>query len=55
MLPKRSRDALDALDALTVLAEVLGGYFVTSVRNSTRNETHGFERYVTDWEIREFA
>jgi glutamine synthetase len=34
---------------------VLGGYFVTSFLAYKRNEIERFERFVTDWEFREYA
>ena len=48
-------DALDALAADVELTEVLGGYFVSSFLAYKRNEIERFERYVTDWEFREYA
>ena len=55
MLPLRLADALDALAADTELAGMLGGYFVTSFLAYKRNEIERFERFVTDWEFREYA
>jgi glutamine synthetase len=55
VLPQRLGDALDALEADTELTEVLGGYFVTSFLAYKRNEIERFERFVTDWEFREYA
>ena len=55
MLPPRLADALDALEADTELAGVLGDYFVTSFLSYKRNEIERFERFVTDWEFREYA
>ena len=55
LLPQRLGDALDALEADTDLAEVLGEYFVTSFLAYKRNEIERFERFVTDWEFREYA
>jgi len=55
MLPLRLADALDALEADTGLAGVLGDYFVTSFLSYKRNEIERFERFVTDWEFREYA
>ena len=54
-LPERLPDALDALEADHELADVLGGYFVASFLAYKRNEVERFERYVTDWEYREYA
>jgi glutamine synthetase len=45
----RLADALDALEADHELAEVLGGYFVSSFLAYKRHE---IERFVTDWEFR---
>jgi glutamine synthetase len=55
MLPMRLSDALDALEADTELADVLGPYFVTSFLSYKRNEIERFERYVTDWEFGEYG
>jgi glutamine synthetase len=55
MLPMRLSDALDALESDSELAAVLGEYFVTSFLGYKRNEIERFERYVTDWEFREYA
>jgi glutamine synthetase len=55
MLPMRLPDALDALAADTALAEVLGPYFVDSFLAYKHNEVERFERFVTDWEFREYA
>ncbi len=55
ILPLRLGDALDALEADRELADVLGGYFVSSFLAYKRNEIERFERYVTDWEFREYA
>jgi glutamine synthetase len=55
MLPMRLGDALDALEADTELADVLGQYFTTSFLQYKRNEIERFERYVTDWEFGEYA
>jgi glutamine synthetase len=54
MLPARLPDALDALEADTDLAGVLGDYFTGSFLAYKRNEVERFERYVTDWEFREY-
>jgi glutamine synthetase len=54
-LPQRLGDALDALEADTELTGVLGDYFVTSFLAYKRNEIERFERFVTDWEFREYA
>jgi glutamine synthetase len=55
MLPGRLADALDALEADHELVGVLGGYFVDSFVGYKRNEIERFERFVTDWEFREYA
>jgi glutamine synthetase len=55
LLPQRLSAALDALEADTELADVLGSYFVTSFVSYKRNEIERFERYVTDWEFGEYA
>jgi glutamine synthetase len=55
ILPMRLPDALDALEADLELADVLGGYFVASFLAYKRNEIERFERFVTDWEFREYA
>jgi glutamine synthetase len=55
MLPARLADALDALEADTDLCDVLGRYFVDSFLAYKRNEIERFERFVTDWEFREYA
>src|SRR3954452_18686462 len=55
MLPQRLPDALDALEADAALHDVLGETFVASFLAYKRNEVERFERYVTDWELREYA
>jgi glutamine synthetase len=55
VLPQRLGDALDALEADRELARLLGDYFVTSFLAYKRNEIERFERFVTDWEFREYA
>jgi len=55
MLPLRLGNALDALEADTELADVLGRYVTTSFLQYKRNEIERFERYVTDWEFGEYA
>ncbi len=55
MLPQTLVAALDALEADTVLGEALGEYFVTSFVTYKRNEIERFERFVTDWEFREYS
>ena len=53
--PGRSPRRPDALEADRELADVLGGYFVSSFLAYKRNEVERFERFVTDWEFREYA
>jgi glutamine synthetase len=55
LLPQRLGEALDALEADRQLAGILGEYFVTSFLSFKRNEIERFERFVTDWEFREYA
>jgi glutamine synthetase len=55
MLPMRLSDALDALEADTLLREVLGDHFVEAFLAYKRNEVERFERFVTDWEFKEYA
>jgi glutamine synthetase len=55
MLPARMADALDALADDGALRGVLGDYFVDSFLSYKRNEIERFERFVTDWEFREYA
>jgi glutamine synthetase len=55
VLPMRLPDALAALEADTALRDVLGEYFVQSFLAYKRNEVDRFERFVTDWEYREYA
>jgi glutamine synthetase len=55
ILPTRLGEALDALEADQELTDVLGAYFVTSFVAYKRNEIERFERFVTDWEFREYA
>jgi len=55
LLPARLADALDALEADADLGDVLGRYFVDSFLAYKRNEIERFERFVTDWEFREYA
>jgi glutamine synthetase len=55
LLPPRLGEALDALEADRELGAVLGEYFVSSFLSYKRNEIERFERFVTDWEFREYA
>ncbi|HEY8482850.1 MAG TPA: glutamine synthetase family protein [Spirillospora sp.] len=54
-LPGTLTAALDALAADTDLIDVLGRRFVDSYLAYKRDEIARFERYVTDWEFREYA
>jgi glutamine synthetase len=54
-LPRRLGDALNALEDDRELTGLLGDYFVTSFLAYKRNEIERFERFVTDWEFREYA
>jgi glutamine synthetase len=55
MLPQRLPEALDALEADDALADVLGKDFRDSFVTYKRNEIERFERFVTDWEFREYS
>lgn len=46
---------VDAPGVDLVPERVLGGYFVSSFLTYKRNEIERFERFVTDWEFREYA
>ncbi|HET6711059.1 glutamine synthetase family protein [Amycolatopsis sp.] len=54
-LPADLGASLDALEADTAFAELLGPRFVTAFLAYKRNELERFSRYVTDWEFREYA
>ncbi|MGW3992710.1 glutamine synthetase family protein [Amycolatopsis sp. NPDC004772] len=54
-LPSDLGASLDALEADTAFAELLGPRFVTAFLAYKRNELERFSRYVTDWEFREYA
>ena len=54
-LPDNLGAALDALEADTALADVLGGAFVTTFLAYKRNELERFSQWVTDWEFREYT
>jgi glutamine synthetase len=54
-LPTRLGEALDALEADGELGAVLGEYFTGSFLSYKRHEIERFERFVTDWEFREYA
>ncbi|QOV41321.1 glutamine synthetase [Streptomyces ferrugineus] len=55
VLPTDLSAALDALEADTDLAELLGKDFTTSYLTYKRNEVERFQRHVTDWEFTEYA
>jgi glutamine synthetase len=55
MLPMRLSDALDALEADKELSDALGDYFVTAFLAYKRDEVSRFEKFVTDWEFREYS
>jgi len=55
VLPMRLGDSLAALEADADLTSVLGEYFVSSFLAYKRNEIERFERFVTDWEYREYT
>ncbi|GAA2476092.1 glutamine synthetase family protein [Streptomyces longisporus] len=55
VLPTSLSAALDALEADTALAEVIGKDFTTSYLSYKRNEVERFQRHVTDWEFTEYA
>ncbi|MEV5798541.1 glutamine synthetase family protein [Streptomyces collinus] len=54
-LPATLSAALDALEADTALAELLGKDFTTSFLSYKRDEAARFRRFVTDWEFTEYA
>ncbi|MFG2742105.1 glutamine synthetase family protein [Streptomyces chartreusis] len=54
-LPTDLSSALDALEADTDLAGLLGKDFTTSYLTYKRNEVERFQRHVTDWEFTEYA
>ncbi|MFE7273815.1 glutamine synthetase family protein [Streptomyces sp. NPDC057623] len=54
-LPTGLSAALDALEADTDLAELLGKDFTASYLSYKRNEVERFQRHVTDWEFTEYA
>ncbi|GAB7106350.1 type I glutamate--ammonia ligase [Streptomyces phaeofaciens JCM 4814] len=55
LLPTGLSAALDALEADTDLAELLGKDFITSYVTYKRDELERFGRHVTDWEFTEYA
>jgi glutamine synthetase len=54
-LPGDLSTALDALEADTALAGLLGKPFVEAYLAYKRDELERFSRFVTDWEFREYA
>ena len=54
-LPGDLGTALNALEADTDLAEILGPRFVTAFLAYKRNELERFSQFVTDWEFREYS
>jgi glutamine synthetase len=54
-LPPRLPAALDALEADTELSSVLGKSFADAFLAYKRDEVARFDRYVTDWEFREYS
>lgn len=54
-LPGDLSAALDALEADTEMAEILGPVFVATFLEYKRNEVERFGQHVTDWEFREYA
>ncbi len=55
MLPGGLDSALEALEADTDFAEILGPVFVKTFLTYKRNELERFSHWVTDWEFREYA
>jgi len=55
VLPMSLPAALDALEADTALADVLGKDFTASFLAYKRDEAERFGRHVTDWEFTEYA
>ncbi|MEU6142902.1 glutamine synthetase family protein [Streptomyces sp. NPDC047081] len=55
LLPTTLTGALDALEADTAFADVLGKDFTASFLAYKRNEVDRFQRHVTDWEFTEYA
>jgi glutamine synthetase len=53
-MPFSLGEALDALEADTVLSGMLGEQFVQAFVTLKRNEVNRFARAVTDWELREY-
>jgi len=55
VLPMSLSAALDALEADTAFADLLGKDFVAAFLSYKRNEVKRFQRHVTDWEFTEYA
>ncbi|WP_283135430.1 hypothetical protein [Rhizohabitans arisaemae] len=55
VLPMTLPAALDAFQADTDLADVLGKQFAEAYLAYKRDEVERFSRFVTDWELREYA
>ena len=55
LLPQDLGTALDAFEADTEFAALLGDEFVRAFSAYKRDELQRFSRYVTDWEFREYA
>jgi glutamine synthetase len=54
-LPGDLASAIDALEADSELADLLGAKFVAAFVAYKRNEIERFSRWVTDWEFREYS
>lgn len=54
-LPADLSTALDALEADTDFADLLGASFVSTFLSYKRDELERFARHVTDWEFREYS
>lgn len=54
-LPGDLRSSLDALEADTDFAELLGPQFINAFLTYKRDELERFSRFVTDWEFREYT
>jgi glutamine synthetase len=54
-LPDNLGTALDALEADTALADVLGHQFIKTFVAYKRNELERFSHWITDWEFREYT
>jgi glutamine synthetase len=54
-LPGNLAAAIDALQADTAMIDILGEPFVKTFVAYKRNELERFNRWITDWEFREYA